>query len=454
MAELPKIVSVDDHVVEPAHVWQTWLPEKHRALGPRIERRHTRGQRARRRRRVQGGLGRRRHAGRLLDLRGPAHHGAPADVRRGRVPARRDGTAADDLRRDAPRLLRARRPASTTWTSTGSRRRCASRRSRASAARRSSRPRTASSRSRACRPTTTGWSRSGAATPAAASSRSSSSRCGTPSSPPPRSGATPRAACARSRSARSRRNLGLPSIHSGEWDPFFQACDETGTVDQHARRVVVEDAGHRPRRTARGRAHADVRQRDVVARRLAVQRQARCSSPNLRLAYSEGQIGWIPYVLERADDVWEQHRAWAGVKDTVPEPPSTYYYRSVYGCFFHDEHGIAVARPKSAWTTSPSRPTTRTPTRPGPTPRRSPSELFADLDDDRGAQDRARQRDPHARSSTWTRDDATRKASVAEERVVALRDQLDRLTPGQGAEQRRPSPIGHADLPGRAVAQV
>ena len=36
--ELPKIISVDDHVVEPAHVWQTWLPEKHRAKGPRVER--------------------------------------------------------------------------------------------------------------------------------------------------------------------------------------------------------------------------------------------------------------------------------------------------------------------------------------------------------------------------------------------------------------------------------
>ena len=36
--ELPKIVSVDDHVVEPAHVWQTWLPEKYREKGPHIER--------------------------------------------------------------------------------------------------------------------------------------------------------------------------------------------------------------------------------------------------------------------------------------------------------------------------------------------------------------------------------------------------------------------------------
>jgi predicted TIM-barrel fold metal-dependent hydrolase len=62
--------------------------------------------------------------------------------------------------------------------------------------------------------------------------------------------------------------------------------------------------------------------------------------PGLKLAYSEGQIGWIPYVLERADTVWVEHRAWGGVRDTIPEPPSTYYYRQIYGCFFRDQHGI------------------------------------------------------------------------------------------------------------------
>jgi predicted TIM-barrel fold metal-dependent hydrolase len=62
--------------------------------------------------------------------------------------------------------------------------------------------------------------------------------------------------------------------------------------------------------------------------------------PELKLAYSEGQIGWIPYILERADDVWREHRAWGGVRDIVPEPPSTYYYRQVYGCFFRDRHGL------------------------------------------------------------------------------------------------------------------
>ena len=39
MGELPKIISVDDHVVEPPHLWQNWLPERFKADGPKIERR-------------------------------------------------------------------------------------------------------------------------------------------------------------------------------------------------------------------------------------------------------------------------------------------------------------------------------------------------------------------------------------------------------------------------------
>jgi predicted TIM-barrel fold metal-dependent hydrolase len=60
---------------------------------------------------------------------------------------------------------------------------------------------------------------------------------------------------------------------------------------------------------------------------------------NLKLAYSEGQIGWIPYVLERADAVWDQNRAWGGV-DQIPEPPSRYFHDHIYGCFFDDAHGL------------------------------------------------------------------------------------------------------------------
>src|SRR3954451_10446145 len=38
MSELPKIISVDDHVVEPPHVWQDRLPAAMRDRGPRVER--------------------------------------------------------------------------------------------------------------------------------------------------------------------------------------------------------------------------------------------------------------------------------------------------------------------------------------------------------------------------------------------------------------------------------
>jgi hypothetical protein len=36
--EPPRVVSVDDHVVEPAHLWQRWLPARYREQGPRVER--------------------------------------------------------------------------------------------------------------------------------------------------------------------------------------------------------------------------------------------------------------------------------------------------------------------------------------------------------------------------------------------------------------------------------
>jgi predicted TIM-barrel fold metal-dependent hydrolase len=62
--------------------------------------------------------------------------------------------------------------------------------------------------------------------------------------------------------------------------------------------------------------------------------------PSLVIAYSEGQIGWIPYVLERADVVWEENRGWGGVADKVKEPPSELFRKHVYGCFFNDAHGL------------------------------------------------------------------------------------------------------------------
>jgi hypothetical protein len=38
MSDDLKIISVDDHIVEPPHLWQDRLPARLKAQGPRVER--------------------------------------------------------------------------------------------------------------------------------------------------------------------------------------------------------------------------------------------------------------------------------------------------------------------------------------------------------------------------------------------------------------------------------
>ena len=52
---------------------------------------------------------------------------------------------------------------------------------------------------------------------------------------------------------------------------------------------------------------------------------------NLKLtAYSEGQIGWLPYMLESVDDVWSEHRPGA-VSLTHPGAAVELLHRQVFG---------------------------------------------------------------------------------------------------------------------------
>jgi len=108
--------------------------------------------------------------------------------------------------------------------------------------------------------------------------------------------------------------LGLPSIHDGDkyWDPFFAACEETGTVIN----MHIGSSSKMPSTSAD--APAAVGSTLVFANSQSALTDWLFSAafirfPNLKIALSEGQIGWIPYVLERADKVWEHNRGWGGV---------------------------------------------------------------------------------------------------------------------------------------------
>jgi predicted TIM-barrel fold metal-dependent hydrolase len=133
--------------------------------------------------------------------------------------------------------------------------------------------------------------------------------------------------------------LGLPSIHSGEWDPFFAACAATGTVVN----MHIGSGTKMPATSPDAPLGVPVtigfgNCMNSLADWLFSGKLEQF--PGLRLSYAESQIGWIPYLLERADDVWKQHRAWVSTGVVLSEPPSTYYYRQVSGCFFRDQHGM------------------------------------------------------------------------------------------------------------------
>ena len=133
--------------------------------------------------------------------------------------------------------------------------------------------------------------------------------------------------------------FGLPSIHTDYWEPLFRACSETKmTVQMH-----IGSSSKMPSTSAD--APAAVGSTLTFGNAMSSMTDWLFSGwlakyPELKLSYSEGQIGWVPYIVERADKVWEENRAWGGFGDKVPEPPSTYYYRQIYSCFFDDVYGL------------------------------------------------------------------------------------------------------------------
>jgi predicted TIM-barrel fold metal-dependent hydrolase len=134
-------------------------------------------------------------------------------------------------------------------------------------------------------------------------------------------------------------HLGLPSIHTGLWDPFFAACQQTRTT------VCMHIGSSSKMPSASPDAPPDVEVALSCNNSMASLMDFLFSGvlvrfPELKLAYSESQIGWIPYALERADNVWKYHSSWTKANEKIPEPPSSYYYGRVFGCFTNDEFGV------------------------------------------------------------------------------------------------------------------
>jgi predicted TIM-barrel fold metal-dependent hydrolase len=128
--------------------------------------------------------------------------------------------------------------------------------------------------------------------------------------------------------------LGLPSLHTGHWDPFLRACAETGTVVN----LHIGSSGTSP-------GTADDAPPDVAGTlffgyamfatvdwlfsRVAVR------FPELKIVSSEGGIGWVPALLDRLDHM-KRYSSMYGTWDGIELSPADVLRRNFWFCAVDD----------------------------------------------------------------------------------------------------------------------
>lgn len=132
--------------------------------------------------------------------------------------------------------------------------------------------------------------------------------------------------------------IGLPSIHNEYWEPLWKVCSDhkivinchigTGSAAPHASSESPVAAWITSMPIAISNSAADWLFASFLRR-----------YPDLRIALSEGGIGWIPYFLERADFTCEHHNEWIHC-DLGKELPSEIFNRHFITCFVDDKFGL------------------------------------------------------------------------------------------------------------------
>ena len=156
--------------------------------------------------------------------------------------------------------------------------------------------------------------------------------------------------------------VGLPTLsdRSGYWDPLWAACEQAQLVV-----CMHQGTGGKRMRTA-----VDTPEVATMAWAIGTMSSGCMLDwlfspvfhrfPRLQIALSEGGIGWMPYFLERAEEVLNNHRSWAAkgnrridhTTQTLGELEENLvdfatldirklFREHVSGCFIKDEAGLA-----------------------------------------------------------------------------------------------------------------
>ena len=132
--------------------------------------------------------------------------------------------------------------------------------------------------------------------------------------------------------------LGWPHVFGDHWDPFFAACQDTGTI------ICLHIGSSSTTLALAEGAPIDVMitltpLNTMHAATDLLWSQVLRKFPDLQFALSEGGTGWLPYWLERIDYVYQQHRFWTG-QDFGDKLPSQVAREHFSFCYISDRVGI------------------------------------------------------------------------------------------------------------------
>jgi predicted TIM-barrel fold metal-dependent hydrolase len=137
------------------------------------------------------------------------------------------------------------------------------------------------------------------------------------------------------------RPLGLPSFHHPDhWDPVFRACEEAdipvcmhiGSSGSGASGSALAVDPHTPAIVPIAAAFAGAAVASINMMLCPIPRKF----PDIKLVWSEGGIGWIPAALERADRQWERH-LWSHADELRP---SELARRNMWFCMIEEPVGL------------------------------------------------------------------------------------------------------------------
>ena len=130
----------------------------------------------------------------------------------------------------------------------------------------------------------------------------------------------------------------LPSIHNDYWNPFWKSIVDTDmTICLH-----IGTGNPAPHTSMETPIEAWISTMPLsIAQGAAdwLQLKALQQYPTMRIALSEGSIGWVPYFLERADFSNWRHKAWTNSIFQDRKPSET-FRRHFLNCFIDDVFGL------------------------------------------------------------------------------------------------------------------